>query len=82
MGQCNKHDSNLLIERSHLERTIWSFISDNIRSTYDNELIWIQDLRRAIANSTNEIIYDCNRNNNIFFADNLEQAIEKLSLAH
>ncbi len=37
-----------------LEKIIWSFISDNIQREYENELVWIQDLRRAIDDSTNE----------------------------
>ncbi|MBZ2175649.1 PadR family transcriptional regulator [Schnuerera sp. xch1] len=37
-----------------LETTVWSFINNNILKEYENELKWIQDLRGAIANITNE----------------------------
>jgi len=54
MEQSNKQDTNFLSDRTTLETTIWSFINDNIRRTYENELEWIHDLRRAIANIPNE----------------------------
>lgn len=54
MGQSNKKDTNFLPDRTALEATIWSFINNNIRRTYENELEWIQDLRNAIASISNE----------------------------
>jgi DNA-binding PadR family transcriptional regulator len=54
MEQNNKQDTSFLSDRTALEKTIWSFISDNIRRTYENELEWIQDLRRAIVSIPNE----------------------------
>jgi PadR family transcriptional regulator, regulatory protein AphA len=54
MEQSNKGDTNFSPDRTELERTIWNFINDNIRRTYENELAWVQDLRRAISNIRNE----------------------------
>lgn len=54
MEQSNKKDINFLPDRTVLETTIWSFIYDNIRRTYENELGWIKDLRSAITNIPNE----------------------------
>lgn len=53
MTQTNK-DKDFSPNRTELETTIWSFINDNIRRTYENELRWIEDLRIAIANMSNE----------------------------
>lgn len=63
MEQNNKQDTNFLSGGTALETTIWSFINDNIRRTYENELRWIQDLRRAIVNISNE--NDANENTDI-----------------
>ncbi len=49
-----KQDTSLLEDSIGLEATIWSFINDNIRRAYENELKWIQDLRIAIANTPNK----------------------------
>lgn len=54
MAESNRQDTDFLSGGSALETTIWNFISDNIRRTYENELGWIEDLRRAIANIPNE----------------------------
>lgn len=54
MEQSNKPGTNFLPDRTDLEKTIWSFINDNIRRTYKNELVWIEELRRAISNIPNE----------------------------
>lgn len=54
MEQSKKQDTNFLPDRTALETAIWSFIDNNIKRTYENELVWIQDLRRAIANIPNE----------------------------
>jgi hypothetical protein len=44
----------LLSDRTALETTIWHYINENIKRTYENELVWIQDLQRAIASIPNE----------------------------
>lgn len=54
MLQTNIQDLNFMSDRTVMETTIWSFINDNIRRTHENELGWIQDLRRVIANIANE----------------------------
>jgi PadR family transcriptional regulator, regulatory protein AphA len=54
MEQNNKQDTNFLPGRTPLEAAVWSFINDNIRRTYENELAWLQELRRAISNIPNE----------------------------
>jgi DNA-binding PadR family transcriptional regulator len=54
MEKNKKHDTSFLPDRTSLETTIWSFINDNIQRTYENELGWIQDLRSAIADISNE----------------------------
>jgi DNA-binding PadR family transcriptional regulator len=54
MAQRNSRDTDFLSGGTSLETTIWNFISENIRRTYENELGWIQDLRRAIENIPNE----------------------------
>lgn len=54
MEQSNKKNTNFLPDRTVLETTIWSFINDNIRRTYENELVWIQELRSAITDIPNE----------------------------
>lgn len=53
MNQSNKN-KDFSPNRTELETTIWCFINDNIRRTYENELRWIEDLRIAIANTPNE----------------------------
>lgn len=54
MAQNSKQDTDFLPGRTALETTLWNCINDNIMRTYENELGWIQDLRRAIANIPNE----------------------------
>lgn len=54
MAQRNRQDAEFLLNRTALETTLWNFINHNIRRTYENELGWIQDLRRAIENIPNE----------------------------
>ncbi|MFZ5643814.1 MAG: DUF4180 domain-containing protein [Bacillota bacterium] len=54
MSQSNKQDKTFLPEGTTLETTIWSLINDNIPRTFENELRWIQDLRKAIVNIPNE----------------------------
>ena len=62
MEQSNKRDTSFLSDSNPLETTIWDFINDNIRRTYENELGWIKELRSAIANVTN--INDVTENTN------------------
>ncbi|MCX7747741.1 MAG: PadR family transcriptional regulator [Clostridia bacterium] len=52
--QSNIQDTSFLPDRTALETTIWKFINDNIRRTYENEIGWIQDLRSIIAKIPNE----------------------------
>lgn len=52
--QRNNQDTIFFQDRTTLESTIWSFINDNVRRTYENELKWLQDLRSAIINIPNE----------------------------
>lgn len=54
MEQNNIRNTSFLSDRTVLETTIWNFINDNIRRSYENELGWIQDLRSAITNIPNE----------------------------
>lgn len=54
MHESNKPDMIFSPDRTALETTIWSLINDNIRRTYENELLWIQDIRNAILNLPNE----------------------------
>lgn len=54
MEQRKVKDASFLPDRTALEGAIWSFIEDNIQRTYENELVWIEDLRRAIVNIPNE----------------------------
>jgi DNA-binding PadR family transcriptional regulator len=54
MHQNKKQQMNFQPSRSELETTIWNLIDDNIRRSNDNELVWIQELRTAIARIPNE----------------------------
>lgn len=71
MLQTNKQDSNFLSDRTVLETKIWSFINDNIRRTHENELGWIQNLRRAITNIPNK--NDETENSNMKLTDKEEK---------
>lgn len=63
MEQRYRQDSNFSPNRTELETTLWSFIKDNIIRTYENELVWIEELRKAISNIPNE--NDVTENENI-----------------
>ncbi|OPX45129.1 transcriptional regulator PadR-like family protein [Ruminiclostridium hungatei] len=52
MAQKGKQD--ITAGGNALEAAIWSLINDNIRRTFENELGWLQDLRKAIAHIPNE----------------------------
>ncbi|OGO79349.1 MAG: PadR family transcriptional regulator [Clostridiales bacterium GWB2_37_7] len=54
MQQSNKKDTIFSPNRTNLETRIWNLINDNIRRIYENELVWIQDVRNAIINIPNE----------------------------
>lgn len=62
MVQGNIQNAKFSPNRTVLEETIWNFINDNIIRTYENELIWIEELREAISNIPNEndVIEDVN----------------------
>ncbi|MFL0197830.1 DUF4180 domain-containing protein [Clostridium sp. WILCCON 0269] len=72
----SKQGTNFLPDRTALETTIWSFIKDNIRRTYKNELVWIQDLRGAISNIPNE--NDVTKNENKKVAGQKEKRVEMM----
>jgi len=52
MAQKGKQD--ITAEGNALETAIWSLINDNIKRTFENELGWLQDLRKTIALIPNE----------------------------
>ncbi|HYE11879.1 MAG TPA: DUF4180 domain-containing protein [Patescibacteria group bacterium] len=80
MEQSNQHDTDFLLDRTALETTIWSFINDNIRRTYENELRWIQDLRSAIATIPNENDVFENANMKVTHQEEKSDGIMKYSL--
>lgn len=72
MEQKKIQDTSFLSDKTVLETTIWSYINDNIRRTYENELGWIQDLRSAIAGIPNE-----NDHNDITENTNMKMAVKE-----
>lgn len=72
MEKNKKQDIIFLPDRTALETVIWSFINDNTGRTYENELIWIQDLRKAIVSIPNE--NDITENANIKVTDQEEKS--------
>ena len=48
---------------------------------YHTKLAIIGDFTKYTSKPLHDFIYECNKGNDIFFADNLDQAIEKLTLA-
>lgn len=48
---------------------------------YHTKLAIIGDFSKYKSKPLHDFIYECNRGNDIFFAGNLEQAVEKLDLA-
>jgi hypothetical protein len=46
---------------------------------YHTKLAIIGDFSKYTSKPLHDFIYECNKGKNIFFVDNLEQAIEKLS---
>ncbi len=49
---------------------------------YRFKLAIIGDYSNYTSKPLHDFIYECNKGNDIFFADNLEQAVDKLTLAH
>ena len=54
MQQNNKQNTYLSPDRTELTTAIWNLIDDNIKRTYENELVWIQDVRKKLAGIPNE----------------------------
>lgn len=48
---------------------------------YHTKLAIIGDFSKYTSKPLHDFIYECNRGNDIFFVDNLDQAVEKLSRA-
>lgn len=48
---------------------------------YHTKLAIIGDLSKYTSKPLHDFIYESNKGNNIFFVDNLDQAVEKLTLA-
>lgn len=51
-------------------------------SNYRTKLAIIGDFSKYKSKPLHDFIYECNKGNDIFFVDNLDQAVEKLELAH
>lgn len=49
---------------------------------YHIKLAVIGDFSKYTSKPLHDFIYECNKGNDIFFVDNLEQAVEKLDLAY
>lgn len=49
--------------------------------TYHTKLAIIGDFSKYTSKPLHDFIYECNKGNDIFFVDNIEQAIERLSAA-
>ena len=49
---------------------------------YHTKLAIIGDFSNYTSKSLHDFIYECNKGNDIFFVDNLEQAVEKLDSAY
>ena len=48
---------------------------------YHSKLEIIGDFSKYTSKPLHDLIYECNKGNDIFFVDNLDQAVEKLALA-
>lgn len=48
---------------------------------YHTKLAIFGDFSKYTSKPLHDFIYECNKGNDIFFADNLNQAVEKLTLA-
>ncbi|MFL0197831.1 DUF4180 domain-containing protein [Clostridium sp. WILCCON 0269] len=49
---------------------------------YHIKLAIIGDFLKYTSKPLHDFIYECNKGNDIFFVDNLDQAVEKLALAY
>ncbi|WP_069999029.1 DUF4180 domain-containing protein [Cellulosilyticum sp. I15G10I2] len=49
---------------------------------YHTKLAVIGDYSKYTSKPLSDFIYECNKGNDIFFVDHLDQAVEKLDLAH
>ena len=49
---------------------------------YNTKVAIIGDFSNHTSKSLHDFIYECNKGNDIFFVDNLDQAVEKLDLAY
>ena len=49
---------------------------------YHTKLAIIGDFSEYTSKPLHDFIYECNKGNDIFFVDNLDQAVEKLDLAY
>lgn len=49
---------------------------------YHTKLAIVGDFSEYTSKPLHDFIYECNKGNDIFFVDNIDQAVEKLSLAH
>lgn len=49
---------------------------------YHTKLAIIGDFSKYTSKPLRDFIYECNKGNDIFFVSNLDQAVEKLTLAH
>lgn len=49
---------------------------------YHTKLAIIGDFSEYTSKPLHDFIYECNKGNDIFFVDNLDQAVEKLALAN
>ncbi|QHQ63247.1 DUF4180 domain-containing protein [Anaerocolumna sedimenticola] len=54
MQQNSKQDTYLSPDRTELTTAIWNMINENIKRTYENELVWIQDVRNTLAGIPND----------------------------
>ncbi len=54
MHQATQQDSMFLTDGTDLETTIGRCINYNIKRSYENELLWIQEMRKAITDVPNE----------------------------
>lgn len=49
---------------------------------YHTKLAIIGDFSKYTSKPLHDFVYECNNGNDIFFVDNLDQAVEKLDLAY
>lgn len=54
----------------------------HVIGNYHTKLDIIGDFSKYTSKPLHDFIYECSKGNNTFFVDNLDQAVEKLSMAH